>query len=154
MARLVWCSNQLAKQSSFVRISISRFTWITRSLIHFSKQRGPNKRQACRIKKVLSLVLFFFLLLTLLYNVTFGQILIQFLMKNLAIKILIMFSCWNINKTINFLWSYESSLSIRVNSHFLQVWLAWNFCVLHHGPTRVEELIFGGTYVFLDHFNC
>ena len=62
MARLVWCSNQLAKQSSFVRISISRFTWITRSLIHFSKQRGPNKRQACRIKKVLPLVLFFFLI--------------------------------------------------------------------------------------------
>ena len=119
----------------------------------------PNKEalisaKHVELKRFYLLYYFFFLLLTLLYNVTFGQILIQFLMKNLAIKILIMFSCWNINKTINFLWSYESSLSIRVNSHFLQVWLAWNFCVLHHGPTRVEELIFGGTYVFLDHFNC
>ena len=154
MARLIWCSNKLAKQSSFVRISIYQFTWITRSLIHFSKQRGPNKRQACRIKKVLSLVLFFFLIVDITLQCNIWSDSDKFLMKNLAIKILIMFSCWNINKTINFLWSYESSLSIRVNSHFLQVWLAWNFCVLHHGPSRVEELIFGGTYVFLEHFNC
>ena len=50
--------DQLDHQSSFVCVSISRITWINRSVIHFSKQTAPNKCQAYRMK-VLSFILSF-----------------------------------------------------------------------------------------------
>ena len=42
--------DQLDHQSLFVCVSISRITWISGSVIHFSKQIAPNKCQACRMK--------------------------------------------------------------------------------------------------------
>ena len=42
-------ADQLDHQSSFVCVSVSRITWISRSMIHFSKQIAPNKCQAYRI---------------------------------------------------------------------------------------------------------
>ena len=41
--------DQLDQQSSFVCVSISRITWINRSVIHFSKQIAPNEYQVYRM---------------------------------------------------------------------------------------------------------
>ena len=71
--------DQLDHQSSFVYVSISRITWINRSLINFSKQIAPDKCQAYRMK--VYYLHKFFLSLTLNYSVGFGQILIQIQMK-------------------------------------------------------------------------
>ena len=88
----------------------------------------------------------FFLSLTIsisICNIKFSQILIQVLLKKLGIRIFILVSCWNINKTINFPLMKKSR---SLTSHFLWVWLVWNFSKLkvsYHGPIRADSLSLG-----------